>query len=268
MKALSKHIAENLQFKYLKTKEHQTGLRETGRFPIIIKVFISMIKYTFHLLNTSSNIVCAALSTNIHLSQNGYNYWFRYIERIFKFCGLDHLLYTPDTMEIYIQLGKLAKTLKSLFLNKWSNDKIHFKKTGSKISLLLDLKDKFEISEYLTKSKVAKHRIAISKIRINAHKFPIETGRYEQISRENRKCPFGCALLGDELHYILTCKHPFLTDIRRPYIAEINKLNGQFSSLDGRNQLIYLLKSTENQLLGMVGGLVFKIQKMFKEITS
>jgi hypothetical protein len=273
--ALSKHIAENLQLKYLKIilglnqRTSNWGvLSETGRFPIIIKVFISMIKYTFHLLNTSSNIVYAALSTNINLTHNGYNSWFRYIQRILKFCGLDHLLYTSDTMEICIQLSKLARTLKSLFLDKWGNDKIIFKNTNTKINLLLDLKDQFGISEYLTKSKIPKHRIAISKLRLSAHKFPIETGRYEQIARENRKCPFGCDHLGDELHYILTCTHPFLSNIRRPYIAEINKLDGHFSSLDGQNQLIYLLKSTENKLLGLVGGLVYKIQKIFKEITT
>ena len=162
----------------------------------------------------------------------------------------------------------MASTLKSIFLPKWCNNKILFKNTNTKINLLLDLKDQFGISEYLTKSKVPKHRIVISKLRLSAHKFPIETGRYEQVERDNRKCPFGCDQLGDELHYILTCTHPFLSNVRNPYIEEVNKLDSHFSSLEGQNKLIYLLNSTENKLLGLVGGLVYKIQKTFKEITT
>ena len=275
IKKISKHIDEQLQIKFLKIilgvnqrVSNWAVLSETGRFPMIIRVFISMIKYYFHLMSTESDLLSAALSTNIILARNGHNSWYRTIERVFKFANLEYLLYTSDNYEVTFQLRKLDKSMKSLYLDKWSADKASLSQNTNKIGILLDIKDNFELSDYLVKSKVAKHRIAISKIRLSSHRFPIETGRYEQIPREDRTCPFGCGQLGDEAHYLFKCKHPFLLTIRDPLLLTINNTDNQFTSMIDSEKLRYMLKSTNENMLKLVGMLSYKIQKVFKDITS
>ena len=276
IKYLSKHIDEQLQIKFLKmilgVNQKATNwlvLSETGRFPMIIRVFTSMIKYYFHLMGTESDLLSAALATSINLSRIGYNSWFRNIERVFKFCNLEHLLYTADKMEVSIQLNKLGKFIKHIFVNKWNDDKLLMSANPSnKIGLFLDIKDNFGLSDYLIKSKIAKHRIAISKIRLSAHRFPIETGRHENIPREERTCPFGCGQPGDVVHYILECEHPFILSIRDPLLLEVTNLDNHFNSKDDYEKLRYMLKSPDVQLLKLVGKLAYKIQRIFKTLTS
>jgi len=62
---------------------------------------------------------------------------------------------------------------------------------SSKLGVFLSIKTRFSLSDYLTKSIYPSCRIALSKIRLSDHKFPIEVGRYENIPREYRLCPFG-----------------------------------------------------------------------------
>ena len=103
IKFLSKHIVKGLQIKFLKMilgVNHHTStwgvLSETGRFPIVVRVFNFMIKYYFDLNSSPSDIVSSALATNVNLARMGFNSWFRSIERIFQFCNLDYLLYTNE----------------------------------------------------------------------------------------------------------------------------------------------------------------------------
>ena len=44
-------------------------------------------------------------------------------------------------------------------------------------------------------------------IRTRNHHLPIETGRWHQIERNERMCHLCNAEIGDEYHYIMTCKN-------------------------------------------------------------
>jgi hypothetical protein len=131
IKVLSKHIVESLQIKFLKmilgvssNTSNWGTLSETGRFPLIVKVFSFMIKYFFHLRNSPSPLMSAALETSMNLSRLGVNSWFKGIERILKFCNLDYLIYTCDMREITCELSNLKKRLSSAFIDKWKKRQI------------------------------------------------------------------------------------------------------------------------------------------------
>ena len=53
-------------------------------------------------------------------------------------------------------------------------------------------------------------------MRLSAHRLPIETGRYENIQRNERTCPLCSAGKGDEHHYLFQCLHPDMTSARAP----------------------------------------------------
>ena len=45
-------------------------------------------------------------------------------------------------------------------------------------------------------------------MRTGSHRFPIETGRWQNVARENRKCLLcNSGDIGDEFHYILECTY-------------------------------------------------------------
>ena len=267
----SKHIMEKLQTKFMKmilgvnqNTSNLMTLSEVGQYPIILKVFKHMIKFLVHLSHSSSKLLGAALKTNIELTTDNFNSWFRYLERILKFCNLDYLLYTNDGYEISLQINKLDKTLRDLFIGQWEHELAVLRNNNtSKYGLFLDINNGFKLSDYLTKLKIPKYRIALSKIRLSSHILPIETGRYEQVPRNARYCPFGCSSIGDEQHYLFTCDHPFIKDIREPYISKLRDKG----FMVGDMPLVDLLISPSPVALGLVGGLCSKILNIFKDIT-
>ena len=49
------------------------------------------------------------------------------------------------------------------------------------------------------------------RIRISAHKFPIETGRFENKNQTDRICRLCCDGIGNELYYLTECKNKAVT---------------------------------------------------------
>ena len=93
------------------------------------------------------------------------------------------------------QIGKTKAVLHEYFNSKWTDD-LHGMHTGGKLELFSTLVEEFGVSDHIGIIKNSKHRIAMTRMRVSAHKLPIETGRYYKISRASRECPLGCKTLG------------------------------------------------------------------------
>ena len=80
------------------------------------------------------------------------------------------------------------------------------------ISGLHVFKQAFCIEPYLLRLE-QKYKIYIAKFRLCNIRIPIETGRWQKITRENRKCT-KCSkdVIGDEYHYLFICNN---TEIQR-----------------------------------------------------
>ena len=88
-------------------------------------------------------------------------------------------------------------------------------------------------------------RICLTKFRLSSHKLEIETGRYRNIERSERKCTY-CSTneIEDEYHFLLTC-HFFATQ----RIKFIKKYYWQSPSM---YKLIQLLNVTNiNEILSL-----------------
>ena len=77
----------------------------------------------------------------------------------------------------------------------------------SRTSLMLyrEIKNAFEISEYLLQIKNRKYRQILSEIRLSFHQIAIGKGCHINIERNQRKCPSCTSDIGDEFHFILIC---------------------------------------------------------------
>ena len=269
---LSKQTPEILHFRYLKRllcvakrTSNWAVLSETGRYPITLKISELMIKYLIHVKNTNSPILKAAFETSIQLSDKGYNSWFNSMSKLLKFVNLEKLLARSDN-EIRGEVATMKSSLREIYDNVWFRERGELFE-NSKLDFLVSLKENLCMSPYLLKCSIPSFRSAITKIRTSAHKLPVETGRYKNVPRENRLCPFGCNVVGNESHYMFECKHPIIENTYTPIIKDINNLHPEFGSLSMEAKCKYLLNSDNAQTINLAGKYCYKVQGIFKTLT-
>ena len=126
----------------------------------------------------------------------------------------------------------------------WNNECRGFINASSKLDFYASRKVSFGIPpppppQYLTQCIDPKLRNAITKMRISAHKLPVETERYSKAKtpREERLCPFCCKSTGDETHYLIECKNEIFAKVRLPVITHFLSKYPIFSGLDQKQKL-------------------------------
>ena len=271
--ALIKHQMENLHHLFGKMvlgvpsrTSNWAVMSELGRYPLAILAWERMIKYWQHLNSTSSDILNAAFSTNVHLHMEGYSTWYSYLVKILEHFKLEYLDCILDHKELLLQLNNIKGKLQTSFTNKWGEDKLKFQSEG-KIELLASLLGNFGQSSYLSKIAKPNFRIALTRMRVSAHKFPIESGRYLKTPRAERECSLGCKVLGDEYHYMTKCEHPFIKDIINRTHNKISLIDNTFGQLNTKSKFTFMLTNDNPRVLNLVGQLCYKVQEQFKDLT-
>ena len=148
--------------------------------------------------------------------------------------GIHNLPESIDDVKAVVK--QIHTALKVDYVNKWE-EKVS---TSLKCETLYKhIKSVFEREHYLTNLPF-NLRLALSRIRTSNHKLPVEVGRYGKgrVPREQRicnKCDSG--EIGDEFHFILTCRNPDLIALRGKYISpyytidpSMDKLNDLFNN--------------------------------------
>ena len=125
----------------------------------------------------------------------------------------------------------------------WNNECRGFINASSNLDFYASLKVSFGILPYLTQCIDPKLRKAITKMRISAHKLPVETERYSKAKtpREERLCPFCCKSAGDETHYLIECKNEIFAKARLLVITHFLSKYPIFSGLDQKQKAQFLL---------------------------
>ena len=115
----------------------------------------------------------------------------------------------------------------------------------SRTSLMLyrEIKNVFEILEYLLQIKNRKYRQILSKIRISSHQLAIENSRHINIEPNQRKCPLCISDIEDEFHFILIC--PAYIDLRKTYTC----IHRYFNTRSSMYNITILLTSTKSKQL-------------------
>lgn len=221
-------IIERVQLKFLK---HILNLKkstpncivygETGTFPIAVDIKTRIISFWSKMIEKRQNNLAVMVYTHLRRKydtsateiQNKDFMWIDNVKRILTTCGFVDIWRTQVFPNNKWLKEATKQKLKDLFINEWFNTI----EQSSGCSTYTLIKNKFQFETYLinTPAKLLKPMI---QFRTRNHRMPIETGRWNNIPREDRKCTLCNSDTGDEFHYTLICKE--LKQYRRKFIKE------------------------------------------------
>jgi len=88
-----------------------------------------------------------------------------------------------------------------------------------------------------------------------------------KIPRNDKVCSLGCNVVGDEVHYLLECEHPAMKEVDTPFLNSINSQCHEIAYLDNKDKLVFLLNSTDDNVLFLTGKLCHKVLDRYNEIS-
>ena len=154
-----------------------------------------------------------SFQTYMYMYKSHHNYkWPNYIQSILSDCGMN-FIWLQQFRSVPKNIAKKVKNrLLDQNLQAWTAE-LQSSSKGMHFALF---KDNLGCESYITKLNGAS-LLNMFKFRTCNHRFPVETGRWENIALENRKCEL-CPKndIGDNFHYLLTC--PFFEPQRKKLI--------------------------------------------------
>ena len=138
---------------------------------------------------------------NLHKNSNFKSSFAENVKNIIESCGFSGFWITQSVPNPKWFSLAIAQKLKDQYMQEWAT---HLKTASSGTNYRL-FKDTLFKSQYLSilSNFYCKKFIAF---RTRNHRLPIETGRWNGIALDERKCSFCRLDIGDEFHFIMSCK--------------------------------------------------------------
>ena len=201
---------------YVKRSTNLSALYgELGRVPLIVIRKIRMIKYWIKTVRSPENTLLHKVylmlksDADNSVTYNGNN-WAYQIKYLLQQIGFANIWLNQFTHNISFTL--LKQRILDTYYQSWYAE-INNSRRLSTYSLF---KHDFLIESYIDNIPILKYRIAMSKFRVSSHDLLIETGRYNNISYDQRICSY-CNMnkIESEYHFLLVCPH--YRDLRCKY---------------------------------------------------
>ena len=185
-----------------------------GRLPLFVQRQFNILKYWLKLLKTD-NCILKGLYDNLVCTHNENNVsnWASEVRKILINTGM---IYVWDQQKV--ENEKLFLLIAKQRLGDLAFQSIDsYIERSNKCLIYKHISKHRSLPPYLNSCIPTKCKKIISKFRLSAHTLSIETGRYDDVNRDERKC-IKCNLQDteDEFHFILKC--PYYHDIRTQYI--------------------------------------------------
>ncbi len=228
---------------------------ETGRYPLEIKIKLRILNFWVKLLQYEDKL-CSnmyQLLYSMHQSRAINSKWITYVKSLLDDTGLSYVWNNQCILHTNDIKFTVKQILSDQFIQKWHS----YIEQASRGEFYSMFKTEFCLENYLLRLRTDK-RVYICKIRCSNLKFPIETGRWNNIPKHERFCNL-CNLkeIGNEFHYICTCQKVEIVQLRLKYIPSYfvrnpseNKLSGllSFCNVKVLNNLAIFLKKVSNYL--------------------
>ena len=157
----------------------------------------------------------------------------------------------------------LNVTLNSEFTSFWKDQVLQNGDSG-KLKEYKKLKVNVGIEKYLLEIKNFKYRQAVTRLRVSAHRLPVEIGRYKKIAYCDRKCKL-CdqGEVGNEQHYLMSCGNTVFTFLRQNFINLVYKINQSFKYFDTQSLFHYILSMKDRNILKLSSKYCYDILRTF-----
>jgi hypothetical protein len=231
---------------------------ELGRYPLYITGIINTVKYWHRLSHpdsANSPLLSAAYKQNIS-TLNMPDSWISSVRFIFEQLGLTSLFKYPGNCTtnhiVKTVKNRLMQNFRSLWSNKLCQDNADTssQSQGNKLRTYRQFKTGFHPEPYLKLIRHPKHRMALTRFRISAHRLGIEVGRYRGLAPSDRLCTT-CDLVDDEFHFLLHCTR--LDMYRATLFEAVAELCPNFNLLDPHNKFIWLLSTEDKKTCQLLG---------------
>ena len=160
----------------------------------------------------------------------------------------------------------VKRGLQNVFMRYWG-EQFQLDKNGGKLRIFKKVKKRFEPEKYLFEITNFKHRQAVTKLRISAHKLTIETGRYNNTPYNDRLCRF-CDLneVGDEHHFLMSCKNIKLLSLRSKFFEDLYKINSSFKLFSSEELFMYIMAMKDESIMKLVAKFCFEVLTTFDSL--
>lgn len=244
-----------------KRSSNISTLGELGRFPLMLNVSKSVFNYWLRASSfPKASLINIALNAQQNVSHNFLQFPQILKKKIKYNSRSSKKVWTKA--KLAVEGRKIMEKLKSVFKSMFQE----LVRNNNKLELYHKIKWQFQLENYLKYVTNIRERVAISKFRTSAHNLPIETGRYQNIPREERLCKL-CKLnkIGCEKHILFECDHPSIQKAREQMQSTIGKLIPDFTKLQNEDKLLYVLSCSDQDLTKVIGGFLNTCLKLQKE---
>ena len=135
---------------------------------------------------------------------------------------------------------------------------------NGKLRVYKNLKINFGCERYLYLVQNFKYRQAVTKLRISAHRLPVETGRYNNVPYNDRLCKH-CDIneIGNEYHFLMSCRNSKFISLRNIFINYLCKINRSFCLFTQQDIFRYIMAIQDKTIMNLVAKYCYDILAVF-----
>ena len=245
-----------------------SGLRaETGKYPLSMNIYTQMMKYWTRLLTTESQLMQEAHKDNLKRFREGKPCWIQPLIYLLRTCEIEEIDVSKVCENRHLFIRQIKEKLSNHYKTNWKES---IERKDGKLRFYQEMKKNFQFENYLDKISRA-DRKQITRLRLSCHNLPIETMRYQKTEtrKEERKCNL-CSggEVGDEWHYLTSCKHIEISDVRGVFEAKVKSLQPQLRNFNLKSLMKYCITMHDTLVQGETALFVKELLQTYGDATE
>ena len=230
-------------------------LSELGRYPLMIDIFVTQIKFWKRLTTAKDNsLIYDAYKENECMITKEQSCWLKSVTEILNKLGMGGLLTNPTPELTQSMLTKMVQDKlrqiyeRQLRIDIYNDNRMN--DDGNKLRTYRKFKHTTGEEKYLSLIHDPDTRKNMTRLRISAHNLPIEAGRHKRpkkIPVTERFCELCTEReIGDEYHLMMTCRK--FDNLRNNLFQEITGVFPAFEQMEYMNKFIFIMQCNDADL--------------------